>query len=132
MKSLIYRAYDLCTLKEDRDEELEFLKNTFIANYCTPRLVDGIFKKYIPRRHDANYDNTKEEKKEDFEKVLNLPFIKGFSDRVRRDLVKEGVKVVFKKGQTLEKMLCKFRPRIPKELSKNNIYLKNCTGCSST
>ena len=39
--------------------------------------------------------------------------------------------MVFKKGQTLEKMLCKFRPRIPKELSKDNIYLKNCTGCSS-
>ena len=39
--------------------------------------------------------------------------------------------MVFKKGQTLEQMLCKFRPRIPKELSKDNIYLKNCTGCSS-
>ena len=51
MKSLIYR-----------DKELEFLKNTVIANDCPPRLVDGISKKYIPRRHDANYmyDNTKE------------------------------------------------------------------------
>ena len=80
MKSLIYRAYDLCTLKEDRDEELEFLKDTFIANDCPARLGDGRFKKYIPRRHDANYDNTKEEKQEDFEKVLNLTFIKVFSD----------------------------------------------------
>ena len=104
-------------MKEDRDEELEFLKNTFIANDCPPKLVDGIFKKYIPFRDDANYDNTKEEKKEDFEKVLNLPFIEGFSDRVRRDRVKEGVKVVFKRGQTLKKTLCKFHPRIPKELS---------------
>ena len=106
---------DLYTLKEGRDKELEFLKNTFIVNDCPPRLVDGIFKKYIPRRHDANYDNTKE-KKEDYEKVLSLPFIKVFSDRVRRDLVKEGVKELFKKGQTLEKMLCKFCPRILKEL----------------
>ena len=38
---------------------------------------------YIPCRHNANYDSTKEEKQEDFEKVLNLPFIKGFSDKVR-------------------------------------------------
>ena len=85
-KSLTFRAYDLCTMKEDRHEELEFLKNTFIVNDCPPRLVDGIFKKYIPRRHNANYGNTKEEKQEDFGKVLNLPFIKGFSDKVRRDL----------------------------------------------
>ena len=42
MKSLIYRAFDLRTLKEDRDEELEFLKDTFIANDCLPGLVDGI------------------------------------------------------------------------------------------
>ena len=63
--------------------------------------------------------------------MLNLPFIKGFSDRVRRDLAKEGVKVVFKKGQTLEKVLCKFRPRKPKIRSKDNTYLKNCTECSS-
>ena len=63
----MYRAYDLCTLKEDRNEELEFLKNTFIVNDCPPRLVDEIFKKYIPCRHNANYDidSTKEEKKED-------------------------------------------------------------------
>ena len=61
--------------------------------------------------------------------MLNL-LRKGFSDKVRRDLAKEGVKVVFKKGQTLEKILSKFRPRISEELSKDNIYLKNCTGCS--
>ena len=36
MKTLIYRAYDLCTLREDidREEELEFLKDTSIANDC--------------------------------------------------------------------------------------------------
>ena len=72
---------------------------------------------------------TKEEKQEDFKKVLILPFIKAFSDKVRSDLAKEGVKMVFKKGQTLEKVLCKSCPRVPKELSKDNIYLKNCTAC---
>ena len=60
------------------------------------------------------------------EKVLNLSLIKGFSDRVRRALVKSGVKGVFKKGHILEKVLCKFCPRVPKE----NIYL-NCTECRS-
>ena len=39
--------------------------------------------------------------------------------------------MVFKKGQTLEKVLCKFRPREPKELSKRQLYLKSCNECSS-
>ena len=107
------------------------IKNCHTTHIYVCIYIYGILKKYIACRHNTNYDNTKEEKKEDFKKVLNVPFIKGFSDRVRRDLMKEGVKVVLKKGQTLEKMLCKFRPRTPKELSKDNIYLKNCTGCSS-
>ena len=55
IKSLIYRAHNLCTLKEDRHKEMEFLKNTFIATDCPPRLVDVIFKKYIPRRQDTNF-----------------------------------------------------------------------------
>ena len=63
--------------------------------------------------------------------MRHLPFIKDFSYRVRRDLAKEGVKVVFKKGQTLEKVLCKFCLKVPRELSKDNIYLKNFTKCSS-
>ena len=38
-----------------------------------------------------------------FEKVLTLPFIKGFLARMRRELSKERVNVVFKNGRTLEK-----------------------------
>ena len=67
---------------------------------------------------------------DDFGIVIYLPFIKGFSERIRRELRKEGINVVFKKGRTLEKTLCKFRPKIPKELSRDNIYLKKCNKCS--
>ena len=48
MKSLIHRAYNLCTLQEDRKDELEFLKDTFIANDCPVTVVDEVFKNYIP------------------------------------------------------------------------------------
>ena len=32
IKTLIFRVYDLCTEIKDRNKELEFLKDTFIAN----------------------------------------------------------------------------------------------------
>ena len=66
----------------DRDDELDFLKDTFIFDDCPPRLGDGVFKKYIPPRHDAYSEGAKEENQKDFEKVLNLPFIQDFSERV--------------------------------------------------
>ena len=48
MKTLIHRAYDLCTLEIDREEEIEFLKDTFIANDFPIETVDSVFSKYIP------------------------------------------------------------------------------------
>ena len=45
MKTLIFRAYELCTLKEHQEEELDFLKNTFIANDCPIKVVDRVFGK---------------------------------------------------------------------------------------
>jgi len=38
--------------------------------------------------------------------------------------------VVFGKGKTLESSLCKLKQKIPKDQTKNNIYLKQCTSCN--
>ena len=43
IKTLIFRAYDLCTEIIDCNEELEFLKDTFIANDFPINIVDRIF-----------------------------------------------------------------------------------------
>ena len=48
MKTFIHRAYDLYTLETDREEEIEFLKDTFIANDFPIETVDSVFSKYIP------------------------------------------------------------------------------------
>jgi len=47
MKTLIFRAYELCTLTEDWEEALDFLKDAFIANDCPVKVVDRVFGKYI-------------------------------------------------------------------------------------
>jgi len=54
IKTLIFRAYDLCTeimICKDSNEELEFLKDTFIANDFSINIVDRIFQKYIPQKY---------------------------------------------------------------------------------
>ena len=51
IKTLIFRAYDLCTLPEDREEELNFLSDTFISNGYPIEVVDRVMSSYIPQKH---------------------------------------------------------------------------------
>ena len=70
-----------------------------------------------------------EEKKENaqsYNYTLTLPFVPGFSENLKRELQKQGIRVAFKRGQTLESMLCRLKFRE----SKNNIYKRNCKTCN--
>ena len=59
-------------------------------------------------------------------------FVPGFSENLKRVLQKQGIWVAFKRGQTLEYMLCRLKFREPFEKSKNHIYKRNCTTCNFT
>jgi len=123
MKTLIFRAYKLCDLPEDLNEELLFLKDTFIANDFPPKVVDRVFASYKPDQKEEN---------EQFDYTLTVPFIPGFSENLKRELRKLGVRVAFRKGRTLESILCRLKFREPFEKSKNNIYKRNCKNCNFT
>ena len=112
---------------------IKFLKDTFIANDIPINIVDRIFQKYIPQRYRT--DGKKIRKRHwsiDFEKSFKVPYVKGFSVFLRRELQKEGIHVIFSNGTTLEKELCKLTPNKPIEESKHNIYRKYCSKCSAT
>ena len=112
MKTLIFRAHKLCDLQEDLQDELLFLKGTFISNDFPPRVVDRIFSTYKPGE---------KQKMESFDYTLCLPFVPGFSENLKRELQKQGIRVAFRKGQTLESLLCRLKFREPITNSKNNI-----------
>ena len=52
IKTLIFRAYDLCTLPEDRENELNFLSDTFISNGYPIEVVDKVISRYTPKTQD--------------------------------------------------------------------------------
>ena len=122
IKTLIFRAYDLCTEIKDRNEELEFLKDTFIANDIPINIVDRIFQKYIPQKYRT--DGEKIRKRHQLI-LKNLSKFRMKKDSLiyilKRELQKEGIHVIFSKGTTLEKKLCKLTPKKPIEESKHNI-----------
>ena len=99
MKTLIFRAHELCDLEQDKQEELQFLKNTFISNDFPPQVVDKVFhtcKSGQKKNHheDANPTQT-----------ICVPYVPGFLERFRKVMRKNDIRVVFKKGSTLGSLL---------------------------
>ena len=85
--------------------------------------MDRIFSTYKPGE---------KQKMESFDYTLCLPFVPGFSENLKRELQKQGIRVAFRKGQTLESLLCRLKFREPITKSKNNIYKRNCKTCNFT
>ena len=99
IKTPIFRAYDLCTEIKDNNEELEFLKDTFIANDFPINIVDRILQKYVPHKYRTDGKENTQKTPIDFEKSFKVPYEKGFSDILRRELQKEGIHVIFSNFQ---------------------------------
>ena len=63
-------------------------------------------------------ENKEKGEQDDFGNIINLPFIKGFSERIRRELSKEGINVVFKKEGLLKKRYANFAQKYPRNYPK--------------
>ena len=123
---------DLCTLEADRNKEIEFLKDTFIANDCPVETVDNAFSKYVPDKYNSDIQRCKKDDKPplNLEIVIKVPFIQDLSNRLKKELEKEQVKLVFGKGNTLETQLCKLKPKNNMNMHKEIICKKGCLGCT--
>ena len=101
---------------------MDFLSDTFISNGYSIEVVDKFISCYISPKHKTRNEEIKPQEQLNFENALTIPYIKAFSDRLRRDLKEEGINVVFTKGITLGKKLCKLSPEVPKEMTKQHLY----------
>ena len=97
---MLHRAYNLCDEEEgQKDAEVKLLSHAFISSGYTPKEVDRVIASYV---FDKPKDDRKAEHRTD---TLSIPYVRGASDRLRKQLVREGVNVIFKRGQTLRKYL---------------------------
>jgi len=85
MKTLIFRAHELCDLEQDKQEELQFLKNTFISNDFPPQVVDKVFHTYKPGQKKNQDEDTKPTE------TICVPYVPGFSERFRKVMRKNGI-----------------------------------------
>ena len=101
MKGLIHRAHLLCDLKEDLLDELNLLRDVFVSNGYPYKLVNKTvneswsveLKKCISEEFGEKSEN------DEYFEVLQAPYVRGFTERLQKELNKFGVGFVMKKGQ---------------------------------
>ena len=85
MKTLIFREHKLCDLKQDKQEELRFLKHTFISTDFPPQVVDQVFHTYRPGQKKNQNDDAKPTQ------TKCVPYAPDFSERFRKVMRKNGI-----------------------------------------
>jgi hypothetical protein len=133
LKGLIHRAHLLCDLKEDLLDELDLLRDVFIANGYPTHLVEETIKQSwsveMIKAMKKQLGDKQNKQEEDYLNVLHAPYIQGFSEKIQKELSKLDIGFVMKKGKTLQSELCKLKPKRRKEECKNVVYCIECKTC---
>ena len=101
MKNILYRAYNLCDPGPEREEEIKTVNFAFVNQNYPPKQVLKTIQEY--QESDGNKEENK--RAEERTESIVVPYIKGVSEKLRRDLGKEDINVVFKRGQTLHSII---------------------------
>ena len=134
LKGLIHRAHELCDLREDLLEELDLLRDVFIANgypqECVTKTIDKSWNtetlKAILVESNGIHDP---QDKQEFNDVLHAPYVQGFSEGLQKKLRKYNVGFVPKKGLAIYNQLCKLKQKPSIEDEKNVVYAIKCATC---
>ena len=134
MKTLAYRAKTVVSEREDRRKELEHLRGVLKCN----GYPDWILRELKEDNSDEREVKRPEPVKETSDKERNkkipvvIPYIKGFSEQIRRVLGKYGIPTYFKPTNTLRQLLVKPKDPVDKENVVGPVYKIKCEECEAT
>ena len=92
---------NLCTDPNDFNEELTYIKKTMELNDFPENIVKKTIKNHLKKRDKPRKENDDVQQ----QIPLYLPYEKGISEKISRLAKKYNVKVVNKKGKSLENIL---------------------------
>ena len=119
---MLFRAYNLCDPGPDREEEIQTLKYAFINQDYPPKDIEMTIQNYQDRSEENKQAENRSES-------IVVPYVKGISEKLRRDLAKQDVNVVFKKGRTLHSMIFNGKFKKKDGRKENVIYKIACKDC---
>ena len=93
MRACGYFLTTCCDEEEGhRAGEIKLLSNVFISSGYDPKDIDRVIDFYVFDKQD------KDKKAERRTDAVCIPYVRGSPDRLRKQLAKEGVCVIFKRG----------------------------------
>ena len=123
----------LCDRREDLTEEMRLLKDVFIENGYPQKSVDHLIKSSwkaeIERMLKKIQRGIKGPENKGYYDVLHAPYVKGFSEKLQKELKTLNVGFVMKKGKTIGSVLLHLKPKTRKEDVKDVVYKIECSTC---
>ena len=126
--ALFDRTDNVVSNEKDKIEEKHRILAALQQNGYPKESIQRTVKKHHMRKEKPR-ERTEEEPKQT--KSINLPYIQGLSEQLKRALNKHNIKATFYTQTTLRSLLSKPKDRIPKEDRNNAVYQLNCKDCEA-
>ena len=129
VSSLFNRAYSIITNKDDLHKENAGIKQMLKENGYQQSIINKIFRRItnhhsLPQSHQITQARDIQEK--EIRISINLPYVEGTSEKLRRILRSHKIRSTFYTETTLRKLLCKAKDRVATEDKNNTIYEIGC------
>ena len=118
VKTLMHRAKNIPSTHQGKIKEISRVKNTLIKNH---------YPKYFINKHSRT--QTANLHPDDHNRKITLPYIKNFSEKIRRIFKPYEIDINFKPESTLKTHLVKLKDIVPKNKQNNLIYETPCSNC---
>ena len=134
VSSLFNRAYSIITNKDDLHKENARIKQVLKENGDRESITNKIFRR-ITNNHSLpqsqQLTRVIDIQEEEIRISINLPYVEGTSEKLRRILRSHKISSPFYTEMTLCKLLCKPNDRVATEDKNNIIYEIDCSNCQA-
>ena len=134
ISSLFNRAYSIITNKDDLHKENARIKQVLKENGYRESIINKIFRR-ITNNHSLpqsqQLTQATDIQEEEIKTSINLPYVEGTSEKLRRILRSHKIRSTFYTEMTLRKLLCKPKDRVAIEDKNNIVYEIDCSNCQA-
>ena len=134
VSSLFNRAYSIITNKDDLHIENARIKQVLKENGYQESIINKIFRR-ITNNHclpqSQQLTQATDIQEEGIRISINLPYVEGTSEKLRRILRSHKIRSTFYTEMTLRKLLCKPKDRVATEDKNNIVYEIDWSNCQA-
>ena len=120
-KSLVSRAYKICSTPEALNHEIVHIRDELRTNGYPQSIINNIVRTHKP----GNITKTVEDKNPPLT-TITIPYVPNISEKIRRITRQYNIRTAFKTNNTLRSHLTKTKPQCDPKEKKNCIYCLDC------